>query len=238
MSKMRKGERQSYEIEWLRKDGNRISTIIAPSPIFDDKGDFAGSVAVFTDITERKKTEEEVRKAQMLAAKLAKEMEKFKQAVDGASDHIIITDPEGTILYGNKAVENITGYTPEEAVGKKAGQIWGGRMSKEFYEKLWRTIKTEKKSFIGEVVNTRKNGEIYTAELRIAPILAKNGEVQFFVGIERDITKMKEVEQMKSDFVSFTSHQLRTPLTVIKWNSEMLKSVDNGKLTREQKRYF
>ena len=54
----------------------------------------------------------------------------------------------------------------------------------------------------------------------------------------RDAVKQKEVEQMKMDFISFVSHQLRTPLTVIKWNAEMLGSRDAGKLTRGQKRYL
>lgn len=57
MSRWQKGERQSYEIAWLHKDGKKIDAINAPSPLFDDNGNFAGSVAVFTDITERKQAE-------------------------------------------------------------------------------------------------------------------------------------------------------------------------------------
>lgn len=59
-AKRRRGERQSYEITWTRKDGGRIHTIIAPYPIFDEKGNFDGSVAVFTDITEHKRAEEKL----------------------------------------------------------------------------------------------------------------------------------------------------------------------------------
>jgi signal transduction histidine kinase len=51
----------------------------------------------------------------------------------------------------------------------------------------------------------------------------------------RDAAKQKEVEQMKTDFISFVSHQLRTPLTIMKWNMEMLIGGDAGELTTEQK---
>jgi PAS domain S-box-containing protein/putative nucleotidyltransferase with HDIG domain len=60
MKRRIEGERQSYEIAWLRKDGGRIDTIIAPSPRFDEKGDFFESVAVFNDITERKRADERI----------------------------------------------------------------------------------------------------------------------------------------------------------------------------------
>lgn len=170
--------------------------------------------------------------------KLVKDLEKFKLAVDNESDHVMITNAKGIILYVNKAAEIITGYTAEEAVGEKAGKIWGGHMSKDFYDKMWHTIKVEKKMFSGEVMNYRKNGQVYTAEIKIAPILGDDGEVQFFVGVERDITKLKEIGQMKTDFISFTSHQLRTPLTVIKWNAELLKNEGGSNLTSKQKQYL
>ena len=382
MVKRRRGERESFEIAWLCKGGKKIDTIISPSPIFDEKGDFAGSVAVFTDITTRKKAELELKNEQLISSTimdnfpgtfamisqkgetarwnkglesfygytkeeltplttekalslfytkenadkvikamettfregrvqieldnlvdrgrsqatclftairieinkelyiivwgvdisnikkaendlkkekeiaelLAIDLEKFKLAVDNESDHVMITDKNGIILYVNKAAEIITGYTAKEIIGKNAGQLWGGNMPKEFYEKMWYAVKTEKKvftgelinhrkdgqpdTFIGEVTNRKKNGQPYTAEVRIAPILDDKGEVQFFVGVERDITNVKEIDQMKTDFISFTSHQLRTPLTVMNWNTEMLRNGDAGELTREQKRYL
>jgi PAS domain S-box-containing protein len=170
---------------------------------------------------------------------LERDLEKFKLAVDNESDHVMITDKDGVILYVNKAAEIITGYRADEVVGKTAGKVWGGHMPKEFYKKMWRVIDDkQKKPFAGEVVNHRKNGEAYAAEIRIAPILDKKGEVRFFVGVERDVTKLKEAEQVKTDFISFASHQLRTPLTVIKWNTEMLRSHSSQGLTLEQKKYL
>jgi len=173
-------------------------------------------------------------------SKAEEELQKFKLAVENASDHIIITNENAVILYANKAVERITGFSQKEVVGKKAGtkELWGGMMPREFYETMWETIKNRKKVFTGEVQNRRKNGEIYTALASISPVLGDNGAVRFFVGIERDITKEKAIDLAKTEFVSLASHQLRTPLTAINWYSEMLLSGDVGPLSEEQSRYL
>lgn len=120
------------------------------------------------------------------------DLEKFKMAVENAFDSVIITDTKGIILYANKAVERITGFTRREAVGQKidSKDLWGGLMSPEFYENMWKTIRDEKKGFLGEVKNKRKNGENYNTLLSITPILNKNHEIDFFVMIERDITNV------------------------------------------------
>jgi PAS domain S-box-containing protein len=165
---------------------------------------------------------------------LAKDLEKFKLALDNASDHIIITDVNGTVLYGNSGVERITGYTLSESIGKKAGKLWSAPMPKEYYAKMWQTIKEDKKTFIGELKNKRKNGEIYDALVSISPVLNNKNEVEFFIGIERDITHEKEVDRAKTEFVSLASHQLRTPLSSVNWYAEMLLAGDGGKLNDEQ----
>lgn len=164
------------------------------------------------------------------------ELQKFQLAVDNAHDHIVITDPDGAILYANKGVEKITGFSRDEIYAKKAGdkKLWGGFMGQQFYVNFWKKIKTEKKVFIGEFNNRRKNGQSYIAESQVSPILDENGNVLYFVGIERDITKAKEIDRMKTEFISLASHQLRTPLSAMKWFLEMLLHGDAGKLTDEQ----
>ena len=168
---------------------------------------------------------------------LASDLEKFKLAVANASDHITITDAEGTVLYVNKGAERITGFKAREIIGQKVGskKLWGGEMDKTFYEKLWRRIKVEKKIFTGEVNNHRKNGEKYIAKVSISPILDEAGQVVFFVAIERDITKEKIIEQAKSNFVSLASHQLRTPLAAVKWTLEAF-TADQGLSAKHRER--
>ncbi len=168
------------------------------------------------------RVQEILKKEKQVSQSLAKDLEKFKLAADTVADQIIITDKDGIILYTNKAMEIITGYKAEEAIGKKAGQLWGKHMPEEFYANLWDIIKNKKKLFIGEITNRKKDGTPYIAEVRIAPILDKDRKVNFFIGVERDITVVKEVDKMKTEFVSLASHQLRTPLTAVKWYVEIL----------------
>lgn len=163
------------------------------------------------------------------------ELEKFKLAVDAASDYIVITDPEGIVLYGNKAVETVTGYSVEEAWGKKAGYLWGGLMDKKYYQQLWKTVKEDKKNFVSEITNHRKSGQKYIASMTISPVLDEDKKVVFFVSIQRDITRDKEIDRMKTEFISLASHQLRTPLSAMKWFLEMLLGGDLGKLSKKQK---
>ncbi len=182
---------------------------------------------------------EDVEQEKIKSELLAKDLEKFKLAVENASDHIIITDAEGLILYANKAVEKITGFNNKEIIGQKAGDknLWGGQMTPDFYKTMWKTIKINKKIFYGLINNKRKNGQVYESMASISPILDEAGKVSFFIGIERDVTKEKQIDRAKSEFVSLASHQLRTPLSAINWYAEMLLHGDAGKLNAEQLEY-
>jgi PAS domain S-box-containing protein len=179
---------------------------------------------------------EDVEEEKLLSQKHEDDLKKFKLAVESSSDHIVITDKEGIILYANPAVTKITGFSQKEVLGKKAGskELWGGLMNESFYKTLWNAIKSEKKSYAGEIKNRKKSGQIYTSLSTISPVLNEDKSVEFFVGIERDITHEKEVDQAKTEFVSLASHQLRTPLSAISWYAELLMSEGTGNLTREQ----
>ncbi len=168
---------------------------------------------------------------------LVSELNKFQLAVENAYEHIVITDQDGVILYANKAAEKVTGYARGEIIGNKPS-FWGRQMPKEFYEQMWKTVKTDKKVFIGELKNRRKNGAIYDVDVRITPILDRDGIIEFFVAIERDITDQKKLEDARTSFISVASHQLRTPLTSIKWISELLLSGDVGEIPEKQKEFI
>jgi PAS domain S-box-containing protein len=155
----------------------------------------------------------------------------YKEAFDGLSDHVIITDRNGTILYANRGVEVNTGFSREEVIGKNPGDLWGGQMPKEFYAKMWQTVKTEKKPFVGEVQNKRKDGKLYWQEIHISPILDEQEEIKFYIAIEPNITERKEKEKFRDEFISILGHQLKTPTATIKWASEIL--MHDSKLTKE-----
>lgn len=213
-------ENNELETEYENLFG-RKGTAIFSKHVFKDKFyNRVGVVVSITDTTQLKKQQEE--------------RQKFKLAVDNVADLIVITDPDSEIVYANRAVETITGYSLKEVVGNRSF-LWGGQMPKEFYKNLWKIIKEDKKPFISELTNKRKSGELYIAEVKIAPILNEEGEIIFFVGIERDITLIRETINAKTKFVSIASHQLRTPLTGIKWLTEVMLKNKEGNLSEKQK---
>lgn len=221
-----KGNAPMLDEKFLRLDGGVINVeVIAATIVY--QGERAIQVIIH-DITERKKTENYLREINL-------DLQKFKMAVESSDNHIIITDPDGKIIYANKAAEIVTGYPRSEMIGQRPS-LWGNQMDKKFYENMWRVIKGEKKTFSGEIDNKRKDGIKYAADVHISPVLDQNGDVKFFVGIERDITKEKQLDKAKSEFVSIASHQLRTPLTAIKWVSERFLKTE--KLTGKGREYL
>lgn len=212
------------EIKNKRKNGEVYYAESQIVPLLDEKNEILFFVQIQHDITSRKLRELEVRR--------------FQLAVENASDQIVITDPDGVVLYANPAIEKITGFKRQEVVGKKAGskELWGGQMDKEFYDQMWDIIKNKKQTFLGDITNKRKNGAIYTAQTSLSPVVSdENGEILYFVGIERDITHEKEIDNMKTHFISLASHQLRTPLSAMRWFSEILLEGDTGELNQKQK---
>ncbi len=131
---------------------------------------------------------EKVQESNDLADVTWNEIAKFRLALDQSFDHMIITDVDGKILYANLAAEKMTGYSRVEMQGKTPA-LWGRQMPKEFYGEFWDTIRMKKKAFEGKVTNKRKNGEIYEAQIRVAPVLDDKKRVLFFIGTERPTKK-------------------------------------------------
>lgn len=110
--------------------------------------------------------------------------------LDKLEEQVIVTDPSGTITFVNSMLEKITGYTIQEAIGKRPS-LWGGQMSKEFYKKMWESISEKKEGVDVMVVNRKKSGQLYNARLRISPVLDTNGNVMLFIGIETVVDNKK-----------------------------------------------
>jgi len=141
----------------------------------------------------------------------------MKNGFDLLDDHVVITDKDANILYANQAVEKHTGFPAHEIIGKNPADLWGGNMEREFYKKMWQCIKVEKKPFLGEVRNTRKDGVEYWQDLYISPVVDKDGQVKFFIGIEPNITERQAREKFRKDLLAGLSDQSSNPSVSIKW---------------------
>ncbi|CCQ36659.1 sensor box histidine kinase [Natronomonas moolapensis 8.8.11] len=119
-----------------------------------------------------------------------KKLRQFREAVEASGHAIFITDPDGRLTYVNPAFESVTGYDAEEVIGETPALLNSGEMSETYYEKLWETIEAGE-TWEAEIVDRRKDGELYTAYQTIAPIA--DDEVRAFVAVQTDITEHKQL---------------------------------------------
>ncbi|MFB6122305.1 MAG: PAS domain S-box protein, partial [Haloferacaceae archaeon] len=121
------------------------------------------------------------------------EFERIERAVEASGHAILITDSDGRIEYVNPAFEEMTGFSRETVSGETPRVLNSGEMSEAYFEDLWETILSGE-LWKEEIVNRRKNGELYTAMQTIAPV-TNDGDVRAFVAVQDDITERKEREK-------------------------------------------
>ena len=132
-------------------------------------------------------------KSQRKIQKLSEQERVFRLAVESSMNHMVITDPNGMLVYANSTAEKTTGFRMSE-MRNNTPRLWGGQMSASFYKKMWMDKKTFKKPFSGELTNIRKDGTLYTVLAHISPILNEKEEVIGYIGTEEDITEKHELE--------------------------------------------
>lgn len=118
--------------------------------------------------------------------KLSLSSEVFNNTAQG----ILVTDPKGTIVAVNPAFTAVTGFSEEEALGKKPNILRANRQAPDFYDRMWKSIK-ETGMWQGEIWNKRKNGEIYLQWLNISTVKDETGEDIRYVGTFSELPKGK-----------------------------------------------
>ncbi|QJD29262.1 nitrogen fixation negative regulator NifL [Methylococcus geothermalis] len=111
-----------------------------------------------------------------------------RATVDQAPVAISITDLKANILYVNAAFSEITGYAPQECIGRNESMLSDQRTPPEVYRELWGCI-TRQQAWRGRLLNRHRDGRRYLADLTVAPMLNEAGETTHFIGMHRDITE-------------------------------------------------
>lgn len=163
---------------WVTKNGDRRLVEWSNTVLFNnDSVEYIIGTGI--DITERSKAEEKLRK--------------LSHAVEQSPSSIIITDSRGNIEYVNARFTRLTGYIPEEVLGKNPRILKSGDTLPEEYKYLWEMI-TSSKEWRGEFHNKKKNGESYWEYASISPIRNPEGTITHFIAIKEDITERKRFE--------------------------------------------
>ncbi|OFX53976.1 MAG: hypothetical protein A2066_00910 [Bacteroidetes bacterium GWB2_41_8] len=213
---------------------NRVKWILNKIiPTFNDN-ELVFLKGVNIDITERKKAEDQLRL--------------LSKSIEQSPVSVVITNKKGIIEYVNPSFTKRTGYTEEEALGKNPRVLKSGMHDALFYEKMWKTLLSGQ-PWIGEILNMKKNGDLYWENAIISPIFNYNGAITHFLAAKEDITEKKklfsdlirekeraeESDRLKSAFLANMSHEVRTPLNSIIGFSELLVDPD---FEEEQKNEF
>jgi len=220
--------RVTDEVFW-RKDGSCFAVEYICTPAHKKDGRSDGSVVIFTDITERKRTEE---KLHLQTSALA-----------ATANGIAITNRAGVILWVNPAFTRLTGYDPSEAIGKTPSVLKSGVQDQTFYQQMWNTISSGS-GWHGELVNRRKDGSLYQEEMTITPVLDEKGEILNFVAVKQDVSQRKEVEKERQmmelqlrqaqklesigQLAAGIAHEINTPTQYVGDNTRFLKDAFNN----------
>lgn len=118
----------------------------------------------------------------------------FYEIVEQAPVAVSITDPKANILYSNLAFETLTGYQHRDVLGQNESILSNNATPPEVYQTLWETI-SNKQSWSGTLVNRRKNGDAYLAELTISPVVDHAGNITNFLGMHNDVSEDHKLQR-------------------------------------------
>lgn len=162
------------------------------------------------------------------AVKRSEEAQLFEEVVEQSGHAIYVTDPEGTIEYVNPVFERQTGYDKTEAVGRTPAMLNSGHHGEEFYADLWETI-LNGETWQSEVVNRRKNGQLYYVDQTIAPLTDETGEIHHFVAINNEITDRIVRQQQNQVLNRILRHNIRNQLNLIDGHAQLLRTtIEDG----------
>lgn len=121
------------------------------------------------------------------------QMRKLTHGIDNCASAVLITDNKGAIEYVNKKFCQLTGFGPEEVFGKNPRILKSDATPREVFDNLWQTILSGRE-WRGELLNRRKNGEVYWSITSISPLHDDTGRITSFIANVEDINERKNSE--------------------------------------------
>ncbi len=190
---------QSYETAQLTfriraRDGSERWIEHVCKPVYDADGRRMGERGTHRDISARRLAEGRL---QLAAAVL-------ENTIEG----VMITDAENRIVSVNRAFSELTGYAPEEVIGRNPSMLGSGRQDRDFYRGMWAAIQATG-AWQGEIWDRRRDGTVFPELMNISVLRDDQGRITHHIGVFSDLSHIKSTEE-KLDFLAH-----RDPLTAL-----------------------
>ena len=207
-------ENQGYihnlEFDWVTQSGEVKTSLVSSERVLLSGRDCV--ISVCKDITDRKKTEENLRQSE----------ERFRTAFENAGSGMALVSLNGYFIRVNRALCEILGYDSSDLLTKKVTEIITGEELPKDFDLAHQFLSGQITNYQIEKSCLHKSGKIIWVLLNISLLCDINSNPLYFIWQIQDISERHEVEQLKNEFVSVVSHEVRTPLTAIKGALEIL----------------
>ena len=194
------------ELELRRKDGSVVPVEARTTVVDLPAGPV--SLSVVRDPSERHRA--------------AVDRQRLAAIVDSSDDVIIGKMLDGTVTSWNKAAERLYGYTAQEMIGQSISRIFPPAQVGDLWGYLERLRRGERIAH-HDVVRIAKGGRQIDVSLSMSPVTDAAGRIVGAASIAQDISERKRMEATQSDFLAMVSHDLRSPLTVIRASAQLLQ---------------
>lgn len=220
-----KGLTDTYEVDFVKKDGTLVSTSINAAPILNQNGEFKGSFAFINDITNRKIAERKLKESE----------ERYRNLIESVPFSIVLIDQNGKLIYCNPALEKLIDYSRDDLIGIEFKNL--PAINPEYVPIL---LKRFQKVLKGEILSPlemelyKKDGSSIWIEYQSTLVkLGDNILLQTIINdiseqrkadllIEEEMVKLKDLDQIRKDLISRVSHELKTPLVSVCGGAELL----------------
>jgi diguanylate cyclase (GGDEF)-like protein/PAS domain S-box-containing protein len=173
------GKQGVFDTVLRHKDGSVMEVRVLSAAMQDAQGRFEGVVEGIIDIAEQK--------ARELRLKI------LSNAVEQSGSMVMITDQLGNIEYVNSSFCGITGYGPDDVLGKNARILRPEDADMELISDMWATV-SGGKDWHGEWRNMKKDGSFYWSSVSVSPIINESGQISHYVSVSEDITEQKATQ--------------------------------------------
>lgn len=243
-----KWKKSKYEWKLKAKDWTLIPVLLSGTPlpwwwtawIMTDLREIQAikeAESMLNDSTTRViQANKELKQQLRIKSNLQRELNTQIEALNNSAI-VVETDLKWNITFINKYFESVSWYKKEDLIGRNLRTLYSNDYTRLFWKDFWENLKSNKLRK-GELKSKAVDWTYYWIRTVVTPFFDENWNIYKYVFISYDITDIKNLHEMKDSFLSIASHELRTPMTTIKWKISMILDGDTWWVNESTKQFL